>query len=142
MPDRYYAKITFPSAACDKVRAAIQKTLEKGGILYRSASGITVIVHDYVPNGEFEDLEACLIQNQIPFDRYSGAFAEQMPRVRKYRLPKLDIEYNVLEENGNPVSFVPVSKLRRLLALKPQEAILELKILINQADPPVPPLVA
>ena len=96
MSDPYLARITFPKKFLTDVikKAILDEELEESYLM-----GDTTVSYEdeYATNGELL-LEDVLIQNKIPFDRYSGPYYEIKEETRYYRpetetCPKIDETY-------------------------------------------------
>jgi hypothetical protein len=97
---------------------------------------------DTASNGQFEDLEAELIELGIPFNRFTGQDFDRDPATRYFRPAtdgKQEIDVTVLEhrEYGE---FIPISDIKRILNLKPKVFKAFILRIMEEWAPSIPPL--
>ena len=97
---------------------------------------------DNAANGRFEDLEAELIELGIPFDRYTGQDFDIDPETRYYRpatdgSPEVDVAILEHREYGE---FVPVSEIRGIIELNPEDFKMKLQEILEEWAPGIQPL--
>lgn len=136
----------------EEVKKEIEKWATEGKIDWESYTSknlegtIDVIdnilcIENYsLKNGLFEELEEILKNNKIPFDRESDGKDEYPPVVRYYR-PETNnskgVDYEEEASYQQKEPFVEKEELIKLLDMPPQEAVKELKKIL---DPIVSPL--
>lgn len=123
MADHYWAKLEFPAGMIDEeVEAAIK--LE--GVPFENNEeighpddcayiddGIFCVEDSRARWGQFEDLEKCLVEKGIPFDRESSGYYDVIPERRIFRpgdngSPPMDMTYLLVD--GDPVVSVATIK--------------------------------
>jgi hypothetical protein len=97
---------------------------------------------DTASNGQFEDLEAELIELKVPFDRYSGQDFDLDPETRYCRPatdgePEIDVTVLQHREYGE---FIPVGEIKRLACQYPEDFKAKVQELLDEWAPSLPPL--
>lgn len=127
---RSWAKIEFPANHLDdaEIKKQLADYYQYQEIMYQEImepdieNGIFILEDGEAVCGEFEELEALLIDKEIPFDRYTAMDWQSPPVLRIYR-PAHEILRGVhciqmdlfipLNDNDEPV--VAVESIRKLL---------------------------
>lgn len=136
MAERYHADLYIPTYMID---ADLEAHIEQEGIRDQiDEDGITSLSDSHARYGEFEDLEQYLIGRNIPFDRYSEAHMEFQAEAAYYR-PGMDEKLTV-PVTTHLFPYVTTAELKPLLDLAPDEALRQLKDLIDEHDPYVKPI--
>jgi hypothetical protein len=137
---RSYASISIPKKyLTPEVMKIVRDCVSHADDL---SAQIVQFYSDNAPNGQFEDLEAELIEMVIPFDRYSGQDFNIDSETRYYR-PAMDgspeVDATVLEhrECGE---FIPVSEIRRIIGLNPEDFKAKVQELLEEWVPSISPL--
>jgi len=128
MADFYWAKLEFPAGMIDEeVKSALESEgvpatkIEREG-KYGHADdcayiekGIFVLENSRARWGQFEELENCLVEKGIPFDRESSGFYEIFPERRIFRPGnngERSLDKTYLLVDGDPVVSVAAIKER------------------------------
>lgn len=133
---RSWAKIEFPANFLD---ADIKKKLadyygESENGEPDIEAGIFSLEDGEAAYGEFEDLEALLIEKDIPFDRHSGMDWNRKPVRQVFRPPCRDLEID-LNDDGDEV--VSVKAIREVASMGITGAVTNF---LNEHFPTYPPL--
>ena len=137
---RSYASISIPKKyLTPEVMRIVRDCVSHADDLYAQ---IVQFYSDNAPNGQFEDLESELIELGIPYDRYSGQDFNIDSETRYYRpkteaSPKVDI---VVLEHRECGEFVPVSEIRRIIGLNPEDFKAKVQELLEEWAPSISPL--
>lgn len=105
--------------------------------------GIVYIRKDQILWGQFEELEAWLVEHGVPFDRHSGGYCEIEPCLRQYRpaedgVDAVDVEYM---QTVNGETHLSRDDVLPYLELPPEKAVAAIRTLIGRECPVVRPLV-
>jgi len=119
MADFYWAKLEFPAGMID---ADIEAAIKLEGVPFEDpkaighaddcgyiADGIFILEDSRARWGQFEDLEKCLVEKGIPFDRESSGFYEIFPERRIFRPGtngERSLDKTYLLVDGDPVVSV------------------------------------
>lgn len=140
MADYFYGCIYIPDSY---ITAEVKNKIEAEGLLTEmddQVNNISSFYDEMARYGMFEELEDFLIENKIPFDRYSSNYCEYLP-CRKFYRPATDSQDEIVieqvtTENGSP--FVETRELREIL--NKEDARTELESLLKKHDPEIPSL--
>jgi hypothetical protein len=136
MADRFYGEIKIPVSYIDD---ELQELIDQYSADTFEEDGIFSLSDPDARSGEFEELEEYLVQNNIPFDRFSDSYAEYEAEKKQYR-PESGIT-GVTLTGGDGHTYVQAEDLRPLLEMNSAIALEKLESLLNERDPQVRPLI-
>lgn len=143
--DRYSASLRIPASFYhgDVKRRLDSYADDTGYEFYEDdADGIIYLEQDYALRGEFPDLEGWLVDQGIPFDRYSAGYYDIEPCLRQYRPAEdgcapHDAE-SLLTENGD--KYLLLSHVEKCLELPDDQVVAAVRRLIAKEWPSLRPL--
>lgn len=128
----FYGALTLPTHLID---ADVEEQIELEGVEEREeVDGLTALT-GLTRYGEYEDLEKYLVSRKIPFDRDSEAYTEFEAETVFYRPDRHDKPITVTVTASDADFFVLADQLKPLLNMDPEEAMVQLKALLDERAP-------